>query len=101
MGKEIILWPEYFSNSLSRRRGRRVNRKLSRERLVAEELLNACKKLGYECRAERGKKYPSLGIRSLNYRLVIELPNNLKIRKNELIKKLAEALQKKDNTAQR
>jgi len=94
LGKKIIIWPEYFLASLTRREGRRVSKVLAIDKLVPEELLKACERLGYECIIEEGKKYPPLGIRSLNYRIIIEVPEKTSLSKNQIIKELAEAVKR-------
>ncbi len=94
MSKKVIIWPEYVSASLTRKEGRRVSKELAINKLVPDELLKACEKLGYECIIEEGKKYPPSGIRSLNYRIVIEVPEDSGLSKNQVIKELAEAVKR-------
>ena len=93
----MIIWPEYFLASLTRKEGRKVGKDLAINNLLPEKLLNACKRLGYICSVEGGKRYPRLGVKALNYRLIVELPRKKGLSKNQLIKELAKLLQQ--NTA--
>ena len=95
MVRKVIIWPEHLYAPLARREGRRVSKELAIDKLALKELLNACRRLGFKCAIEEEKKYPPLGIKALNYRLTIELPDSLELSKNQLIKKLAKAIKRK------
>ncbi len=56
--KTVVLWPEYFDCSLSRRLGRRVPRDLCVFRPSITELVEACRHIGVECSADESKRYP-------------------------------------------
>ncbi len=56
--KTIVLWPEYFDCSLSRRLGRRMPKDLCVSRPSITELVEACRHIGVECIADEIKRYP-------------------------------------------
>ncbi len=94
MTRKAVLWPEYLLRGLSRKRGRRLPLRLSADSVTPEKIVRACEKIGLNCVIEEGKRYPRAGERSLGFRVIIELPDEAKTGKNELIKKLGEALMK-------
>ena len=55
--KYVILWPQYFDSSLSRKEGRRVPRELAVAKPTQRELFEAAKALGLEAKELEGS-YP-------------------------------------------
>ena len=86
----IILWPAYFERRIPRNKGRRVPLKLASDNVTADTIARACKALGFECEIVEGA-YPKMWWRKTGY--VIVKADSL--RKNELIRKVAEQLRKK------
>lgn len=56
---KIVLWPEYFDNSLTKNRGRRVPTKLASTSPTVEDIARAAKRLKLNPKIERSKSYPS------------------------------------------
>jgi len=56
---KIVLWPEYFDNSLTKNSGRRVPKKLASTSPTVEDIAKAAKKLKMTPKIERSKSYPS------------------------------------------
>ena len=56
---KIVIWPEYFDNSLTKRKGRRVSRKLATKTPTVEDIAKAAKKLKLNPKIERNKTYPA------------------------------------------
>jgi signal recognition particle subunit SEC65 len=92
LARRAILWPEYLLGHVSRNRGRKLPLRLSTDNITPEKILNACEEIGLKCVIEEGKKFPRVGDRSLGFRVIIELPEEEKVRKSELLKKLGEVL---------
>lgn len=87
--KTIILWPEYFDCSLSRRLGRRVPKDLCVTRPSLTELVEACRRIGVECGADESKRYPKTWYMSQGAVLATVEDG---IKKTLLIREIAEAL---------
>lgn len=88
--KEYVIWPEYFSANLSRRRGRRVSKSLAVAKTRPEAVLRACTELNWKCRIEEGK-YPRTWFESYGFKVIVTLENRVE-RKHVLIKTLASKL---------
>jgi signal recognition particle subunit SRP19 len=56
---KIVLWPEYFDNSLTKNLGRRVPKKLASSSPTVEDIAKAAKRLKLKPKIERSKSYPS------------------------------------------
>ncbi len=90
--REIILWPEYFHEKLSRGKGRRVPKTLAIHSPTPELFLKACKELGFHCEVEENKRYPRVWYSSLGYRVIVRLNEEFNLTKEGLIKVLAEKM---------
>jgi len=88
--KEYVIWPEYLSANLSRRRGRRVNKALSVVKIKPEAVLKACTELNWKCRIEEGR-YPRTWFESHGFKIIVVLENEVG-NKHKLIKTLASKL---------
>lgn len=88
--KEYVIWPEYFSAELSRKRGRRVSKSLAIAKIRPETVLKACAELNWECRIEEGK-YPRTWFESYGFKIIVTLENKIE-NKHKLIKTLASKL---------
>lgn len=55
---KIVLWPEYFDNSLTKNSGRRVPKKLASTSPTVEDIARAAKRLKLNPKIERSKSYP-------------------------------------------
>jgi len=84
------LWIHYFDCALPRRLGRKVSKELCIENPKIEEFIEACKELQIKCEAVPTKKYPRAWYRGGG--LIIAYTT---IKKNLLIKQLAEIIIKK------
>lgn len=87
--KTIVLWPEYFDCSLSRRLGRRVPKDLCVTRPSITELVEACKHIGAECGADESKRYPRTWYMSHGAVLATVEDD---VKKTALIREIAKAL---------
>lgn len=54
-----VIWPSYIDAKLKRREGRRVSRREAVDSPTAEAILDAARKLGYECELDAGAAYPA------------------------------------------
>ena len=83
-----IIWPAYFDRSKTRKEGRRVPIQLAIPNPKAEEICEACKKLGLKCEFVKDKSYPRSWWEKKGYVIV-----ECKIKpKTKLIKLIAEKL---------
>ena len=55
---KLILWPEYFDNSVTKSHGRRVPNKLAIPAPTVDEIAKVAKKLKLNPKIERNKAYP-------------------------------------------
>ena len=55
---KVVLWPEYFDNSLTKSAGRRVPRKLAISNPTVEDIAKAAKKLKLNPKIEHDKSFP-------------------------------------------
>lgn len=90
--REIILWPEYFHEKLSRGKGRRVPKTLAVHNPTPDLFIEVCKELGFHCEVEENKRYPRVWHSSFGYRVVVRLNKESNITKEELIKVFAEKM---------
>ena len=58
---KLVIWPEYFDQTLTRAGGRRVPKKLATASPNPETIHKAAKSLGYKPVLEHDKKYPRKG----------------------------------------
>jgi signal recognition particle subunit SRP19 len=79
-----VIWPAYFEASKKRREGRRVNLRLSIDKIKLSEILLAAEKLGYKGEIIQEKSYPKS---CWEKGCVIIYPK--KDKKTELLRKLA------------
>ena len=95
--REIILWPEYFLKSISRRLGRRLPIDLSLNDISPQDLIDACKEITPPCSVEivEGKKYPRLWYESKGWYAIVRIEGN--VSKNKLLKELAKVILKLRN----
>jgi signal recognition particle subunit SRP19 len=56
---KYVIWPIYFDKSLSRNKGRKVNKKLSVDKPNLENIFKAIKSLGLQPIIERDCAHPS------------------------------------------
>lgn len=56
---DMILWPEYFDSSISRKKGRRVSKELSVASPSCEDIFNVCRRLSLNPELEKGRAHPS------------------------------------------
>ncbi len=91
---KIVLWPEYFDNSLSKKEGRRVSRKLAISAPTVEDIAKAAKKLKLNPKIERNKAYPGRWWQKTGRVLVRRALN-----KNQVIKRIAIVLKKSKGTS--
>jgi len=56
--REIVIWPSYLDQRVSRAKGRRIPRKLSVKSPKLEEIAKALRTLGIEHLIEKEKAYP-------------------------------------------
>ncbi len=87
--KTVVLWPEYFDCSLSRRLGRRVPKDLCVIRPSISELVEACRHVGVECSADESKRYPRTWYMSRGAVLATVEDD---VKKTALIREIADAL---------
>ncbi|MEM4189240.1 MAG: signal recognition particle subunit SRP19/SEC65 family protein [Candidatus Caldarchaeum sp.] len=86
----LIIWPAYFEAKNSRRAGRRVPVHLAVQKPSADDLLNACKRLGWP--AEKvDAAYPKAWYFKTGY--VVVNPGE-KLSKHTVMMKVAEELRK-------
>lgn len=86
----VILWPVYFDAKATRQNGRRVPVNLAKQRPSVDEIVAACRKLGFECEQVEAS-YPRMWFRKMGYVLV---KTKSKISKQRLILMIAEELRK-------
>lgn len=86
----LIIWPAYFDAKNSRSAGRRIPIQLAAQRPTVDDLLNACKTLGWMAEKIEGA-YPRAWYLKTGY-LVVN-PGQ-KLPKNDVVRKIAEALRK-------
>jgi signal recognition particle subunit SRP19 len=79
-----VIWPAYLDASKKRKEGRRVNLRLSIEKVKLSEILLAAEKLGYKAEIIQEKSYPKSWWEK---GCVIIYPK--KEKKTELLRKLA------------
>lgn len=60
----LIIWPEYFSSDMSRRKGRRVPTSLSVNSPDSKDVFDVAKRLGLSPILEKEKSHPSRWFRS-------------------------------------
>jgi len=89
--KTIILWPEYFDCSLSRRLGRRVPKDLCVIRPSLSEIVEACRYIGIECTPDDTKRYPRTWYTSQG---LVAATVEVEVKKTALMRMIAEALKK-------
>ncbi|MCS6769217.1 MAG: signal recognition particle protein Srp19 [Candidatus Caldarchaeum sp.] len=85
-----VLWPAYFDVKNSRSQGRRVRSGLTVQRPTADDLLNACRRLGWSAVKMDGA-YPSSWFLKTGY-VVVKPPEGLT--KNAVIQRVGEELRK-------
>jgi len=83
-----IIWPAYFDAKNARSDGRRVPLKLAVQKPSADDLLNACRRLGWLAEKHEGS-YPRKWYLKSGY--VVVKPTT-KLSKNSLIHRIAEEL---------
>ncbi len=85
----LILWPEYFDNSLSKRHGRRVRRKLATSSPTVEDIAKAAKKLKLNPKIEHEKSYPGRWWRKTG-RVLVQATD----KKTKIIRRIAIVMKK-------
>jgi len=53
-----VYWPQYFDIKRSRSDGRRLSQKLAIDKVTAESVAKAARRLGYKAELESNYKYP-------------------------------------------
>ncbi|MCX8201303.1 MAG: signal recognition particle subunit SRP19/SEC65 family protein [Candidatus Caldarchaeum sp.] len=86
----IILWPVYFDAKSSREAGRRIPLSLAVTRPSAEDLMQACRKLGFDVE-KVDACHPRTWYRKSGY---VVVKTARRISKQDLIKKVAEELRR-------
>ncbi len=85
----VVLWPRYFDASVSRAAGRRVSKELAVKKPDAAWVNSAAKKAGLNPELEAKAKHPAIPWK-VTGRILIKGKGN----KEEVIRKVAEAMQK-------
>jgi signal recognition particle subunit SRP19 len=88
---KMIIWPEYFDQTLTRTGGRRVPKKLATASPSIEVIQKAAKSLGYKPVLERDKKYPKKWWRKEGGRILI---NSKGISKTKILMNIAKRMKK-------
>lgn len=86
---KLVIWPEYFDNSLSKSDGRRVSIKLATKSPTVDDIAKAAKKLKLNPKIERGKAYPTRWWRKSG-RVLVRASD----KKAKIIKRLAIVIKK-------
>lgn len=86
---QLIIWPDYFDNSVSKSHGRRVPKKLAVNNPTVEQIAKAAKKLKLNPKIEQKKAYPCRWWRTTGRVLV-----NPKARKTKIIRQIAIVMKK-------
>ncbi len=86
----LVIWPAYFDIKNSRDGGRRVPKELAVHHPSADDLLQACKNLGWSAEKVSGA-HPRRWYLKTGY--VVVKPNQ-KLSKSVVVRKLAEELRK-------
>jgi len=86
MSLSHIIYPEYFDITLSKKKGRKISKRLAFQNPNTEELTRIARSLGYKVTIEE-KNYPGFWYKR-NGRLVVDCKEER--RKSEIIKEIAE-----------
>lgn len=84
----VILWPAYFDAKVSRKDGRRVPLRDAIQKPSVDDLLAACRKLGFEAEKVEAS-YPRTWFRKSGY---VVVKTGVKLSKHSLIRKVAAGL---------
>jgi signal recognition particle subunit SRP19 len=91
---KLVIWPEYFDQSLTRAGGRRVPKKLATASPSIDTIQKAAKSLGYKPVLERDKKYPRNWWKKEGGRVLITTKG---ISKTKIIMNIAKRMKKLSN----
>jgi len=87
-----VIWSVYFNSDLSRREGRRVSKSLAVTKPNIEEIIESCKKIGFEViRVNPSAKYPRCWWYPSGYVIVRKKED---VNKRELLKMIAKELRR-------
>lgn len=84
-----MIWPVYFDSRVSRRRGRKTSTKLSITSPTCEQIIDACRRLGWDAEKAVGSR-PSTWWRKTGYVLV----RAGGVSKSEVVRRIAGVLKK-------
>ncbi|MHA1309745.1 MAG: signal recognition particle subunit SRP19/SEC65 family protein [Candidatus Helarchaeota archaeon] len=88
-----IIWPQYFDSRLTRKEGRRVNKKsLAVKKPNIKDLIEAAQSLGFEFKINPEALYPRFWYMGNSGYLLIKIDKNYN--KTDIIKKIALKLKK-------
>ena len=88
---KLVIWPEYFDQSLTRAGGRRVPKNLATASPTVEAVHKAAKSLGYKPELEHDKKYPRIWWKKEAGRVLV---NSKGISKSKIILNIAKRMKK-------
>jgi signal recognition particle subunit SRP19 len=88
---KLVIWPEYFDQTLTRARGRRVPKNLATASPNVETIHKAAKSLGYKSVLERDKKYPRFWWKKEGGRVLVSSKG---IAKSRIILNIAKRMKK-------
>lgn len=86
---KIVLWPTYFDADCTRRKGRKVPKKMAVKSPNVEDIASAAKSLGLRVEVEKDKSYPTFWWKKEG-RVLIEKKSS----KSKLIREIAEKMSK-------
>ena len=84
---KYVVWPIYFDKSISRNEGRKISRKIAKEKPSVDSIFNICKSLGLNPILEKNKSHPSKHWKNEG-RILIDGKGS----KNKILKQIANRL---------